>query len=166
MIRSRRSPFLAVLFSLGLLVAGGKGLLDARRQAKWVPAEARTTFATPASNGSFLDFLEGLDRRSRTRRTHGVRVGYTYLAGERERSGEYIFGKFTREEAAAEAGAFPTGGTVTVYLDPARPDRSVKERAGSGASLLMILLGGIGVAASPFLGLSGGGSESEPESFT
>jgi hypothetical protein len=113
-----------------MLAAAGHGLLDAHRQSRWKPVEAKPVIATSASNQTFRTFLEGLDSRSRARRHFGVKVLYKYSVGGRDFEGQSVSGRMTEEQAKIEAGAFPLADAQRLRrpTDPAKCARARERR--------------------------------------
>lgn len=117
--------------------------------------EARATASWPAVKGVVVEARAVSQSGRRGRRSHSVRISYTYKVADDTYTGDRYsvagnLGAGSQEQAEQLARGYRRGDEIWVYYDPASPERAVLLRGGVrkawltigfGALLLVIGLG-------------------------
>jgi hypothetical protein len=140
-----------IILTIILVAAGGLFLAAGAYQyrvARTAQKHWSTTDGVVLASG--LDAFDGADRKSRTTPRYVLQVVYEYRVNDQTYEGRQVgFGgtSFALEAARKKLRIYPQGVLVTVYYDPANPNKAVLEPDAAGAWIylllgLIILLGG------------------------
>jgi hypothetical protein len=138
--------WLFLLSGAGFFLGAAALYVRARAAARWASAPGRIT-------SSRVDWDLSLDGGARTR-SYRVHLVYEYevdgrkLAGKRLEFGDSLFGWMgSRKSARSLQESFPEGRAVTVYYDPAHPERCTLSREVDEQRFRMLLVAAAIIAA-------------------
>ncbi len=132
-----------IILTIIIMLAGGLFLIAAGYQY-WVAWTARKHWSTTDGvvRASGLDAFDGANRKSRTTPRYILQVVYEYRVNDQTYEGRQVgFGgtAYGLEEARRKLRQYPQGVLVTVYYDPANPNKAVLEPDPAGVGFLLVL---------------------------
>jgi hypothetical protein len=124
---------------------GGTFLIYRTRKNK---QQADASLGWPSAPGQILEadvrHSVSTDSEGDRRDSYTPQVRYSYRANNTDYTGDklafgFVTGYGSDSKARAQLARYPVGGQVTVYYDPASPDKAVLERRAGGSTVGMVL---------------------------
>ncbi len=148
--------FGAVFGAVGLVVAGFgvNELTQADASASW-PSVAGTVVSSQVKKSTSS---RGTGRKRRRSTSHSASIVYEYTVDSRKHTAKRVsFGATSSSASSAReiVSRYPKGKAVTVYYDPADPERAVLEPGTSGGTYIPLGVGVVFAAIGGYMAVGG-----------